>query len=294
MGNVTTGGNVYTAAVIGNDTTATPAKRLLVEGDVVDGASAVAVKIGNKNALATSGAKIAGFYSDAGTTEVARVDKNGQGSFDGGVVVGGLTSGRVVVAGTSGLLGDDVDLTFATDTLTATKMVGSTSVCSPLHCGGSASGGGVIVQSTSNATKGPVSLDGRHIVAPAKTLTHDTATGLFEVSLADLSAASGQLWYAVQVTNGTDAQAHSGCAWYAAVRKGNTITAVITDESTGDAAYAETDGSLTISEELTIATDYANNKFTIKFKFTSNLGGTPVYKCYFDLHNSSASTITLL
>lgn len=42
-----------------------------------------------------------------------------------------LTSGRVTFAGASGLLGDDSDLTFATDTLTATKMIGSTSVSTP-------------------------------------------------------------------------------------------------------------------------------------------------------------------
>jgi len=39
-----------------------------------------------------------------------------------------LTSGRVPFASTGGILTDDADLTFATDTLTATKMVGTTSV----------------------------------------------------------------------------------------------------------------------------------------------------------------------
>jgi hypothetical protein len=38
------------------------------------------------------------------------------------VTASNLTSGRVVVAGTAGLLGDDADLTFATDTLTAAKI----------------------------------------------------------------------------------------------------------------------------------------------------------------------------
>ena len=39
----------------------------------------------------------------------------------------GLTSGRVVFAGTNGVLSDDSDLTFSGDTLTATKVIGSTS-----------------------------------------------------------------------------------------------------------------------------------------------------------------------
>jgi hypothetical protein len=38
------------------------------------------------------------------------------------LTVSGLTSGRVPVAGTGGLLGDDADLTFATDTLFVTKL----------------------------------------------------------------------------------------------------------------------------------------------------------------------------
>lgn len=39
-----------------------------------------------------------------------------------------LTAGRVVFSGTGGLASDDADLTFLTDTLTATKIIGSTSV----------------------------------------------------------------------------------------------------------------------------------------------------------------------
>lgn len=42
--------------------------------------------------------------------------------------VGGLTSGRVPFATTNGRLTDDADMTFATDTLTVTKIVGSTSI----------------------------------------------------------------------------------------------------------------------------------------------------------------------
>lgn len=44
------------------------------------------------------------------------------GTFDG------LTSGRVVIAGANGLLGDDSDFTFSTDTLTITKIASTTMV----------------------------------------------------------------------------------------------------------------------------------------------------------------------
>jgi len=66
-----------------------------------------------------------------------------------GLTVSGLTSGRIPIAGTAGLLGDDGDLTFLTDTLTATKIVGTTSVTTPLATIGSVTAGGnVTVNST--------------------------------------------------------------------------------------------------------------------------------------------------
>lgn len=51
----------------------------------------------------------------------------------GAITLGSLTSTRVPIAGTAGLLGDDADLTFTGgDTLNATKLVSSTSVSTPL------------------------------------------------------------------------------------------------------------------------------------------------------------------
>jgi hypothetical protein len=46
-----------------------------------------------------------------------------------------LTAGRVTLAGTGGLLSDDADLTFATDTLTATKVIAPTSATTPVVYG---------------------------------------------------------------------------------------------------------------------------------------------------------------
>ncbi len=50
----------------------------------------------------------------------------------GSLTSNALTSGRVTFAGTDGILQDDADLTFATDTLTATKVLAPTSISSPL------------------------------------------------------------------------------------------------------------------------------------------------------------------
>ncbi len=44
----------------------------------------------------------------------------------GSVTLGSLTSGRIPIASTAGLLADDADLTFLTDTLTATKIAATT------------------------------------------------------------------------------------------------------------------------------------------------------------------------
>lgn len=45
--------------------------------------------------------------------------------------ISSLTSGRVTFATTAGLLTDDADMTFSGDTLTATKLIGSTSLSTP-------------------------------------------------------------------------------------------------------------------------------------------------------------------
>ena len=85
-----------------------------------------------------------------------------------GLTVSGLTSGRIPVAGSGGLLGDDADLTFATDSLTATKVVAPTSVSTPLII--TASGAlGVTPASGSNvnvtlATTGDLVVNTNHLV----------------------------------------------------------------------------------------------------------------------------------
>lgn len=57
---------------------------------------------------------------------------SGGAAFAGGtftsVTDSGLTAGRVTFASTGGLLADDADMTFATDTLSVTKIIGTTSI----------------------------------------------------------------------------------------------------------------------------------------------------------------------
>jgi len=62
------------------------------------------------------------------------------------VAMSSLTSGRIPVASTAGLLVDDADLTFATDTLTATKIVAPTSI---------QVGGGAVVTKLDHGTYTP-------------------------------------------------------------------------------------------------------------------------------------------
>jgi hypothetical protein len=65
---------------------------LRIRGSVLDGASAISLKIGNANTLVTTGAKIVSFYSDSFVTEKAYINKDGGGSFNGIVNSAGMRS----------------------------------------------------------------------------------------------------------------------------------------------------------------------------------------------------------
>lgn len=125
-----TGANTYTARTIGEGTAID-----LTNGDGVSGAPSVAWDSTEVEAT-TWGA--GGNASNAWTFNLSGTDPvftaiSGGFSITGTMTLSSLTSGRVPIAGASGLLGDDSDLTFATDTLTATKVVGSTSITSAIH-----------------------------------------------------------------------------------------------------------------------------------------------------------------
>ena len=82
-----------------------------------------AIVFGDGTVPATMGSSTAGLYADdvSGTVRMFGIDEAGvTGAL--AMASGALTSGRVALITTNGLLTDDADLTFATDTLTATKI----------------------------------------------------------------------------------------------------------------------------------------------------------------------------
>jgi hypothetical protein len=118
VGNWTNAGN--TIADLGSVTTAD------INGGTVDGTN---VTVGSGKTLDVSG----GTLTTSAAQKEAIMEGAGAnidiGSYDlraATITPDGLTSGRVVFAGTNGVLSDDSDLTFSTATLTATNITGTT------------------------------------------------------------------------------------------------------------------------------------------------------------------------
>lgn len=85
------------------------------------------------------------------------------------------------------------------------------------------------------------------------------AISMFKVGLVTLTGAAGVLWYAYTATDGTDVHSLTGMVTYAAVDKGGTVTATIT-EVAGNQAKAVSAGTITIAWTATTGTD------TVTFK----------------------------
>lgn len=94
----------------------------------------------------------------------------------GAVTLGSLTSTRVPIAGTAGLLADDADMTFATDTLTVTGLkVGTTKITSY---------NGINTVSNGVASEiGTADITAQSAAKTATTLCTPGATGMFRISI---------------------------------------------------------------------------------------------------------------
>ena len=99
-------------------------------GITVDGAGATITYVSSSDKWALNkGLTVAGDLSITGGLSAPSFTGDLNGSVSGASgTFSSLINGRVVFAGSAGLLSSDSDLTFLTDTLTATKMVGTTSV----------------------------------------------------------------------------------------------------------------------------------------------------------------------
>lgn len=174
-----------------------------------------------------------------------------------GLTVSGLTSGRVVVAGASGALSDDADLTFSTDTLTATKLSTTSVTDSGL------TSGRVVLASTSGLLA-----DDADLTFSGDTLTSKgLIVGTTKLTSYDGIATAG---YGVPVVRGSG----RSTAQVDAVAAVATYTVGASDASFIISTNVLVTTSTTHSFTVTCAyTDEGNTSRTLTLSF-SNLAGT--------------------
>jgi len=123
-----------------------------------------------------------------------------------------------------------------------------------------------------------------------KTLTDATPTGIFELAFTTGQYIGGTINYTVKVTDGTDYQTHSGVVTFAAVNKGGTLTATITESATLESTAAS---SGTLTDAWTIVT--GTNKVTITLDANTSLTPTAMSVEFVLIKNTTAQgTITQL
>lgn len=180
------------------------------------------------------------FQAQAGPPITQGINKSDMGAISASSITDtGLTSGRVPIAGTGGLLGDDADLTFSTDTLTATKFSGALNGT----VGATTPAAGTFTLVTIGGTK--------YLTSTSSVLDDGT------VALPTVTATTGALYGVVLVSSAGIVDAN---ATFIADATG-TVTLQITGGSV--VANADTDGNLCIGTAVA-------NPLTVK----NRLGGT--------------------
>lgn len=153
----------------------------------------------------------------------------------------GLTSGRVVFAGTNGLLSDDADLTFSSDTLSATKISSSGNIIAASFTG----------SLTGSATNALLATTASYALAAATTVTDLTPT--LETKTAGFTAAVGREY----IVNDADGAAIVLPNAVEGARITILIGTLITSNTTTITAQS---GDLLKGYAFLEATDAANNK----------------------------------
>lgn len=119
-----------------------------------------------------------------------------------------------------------------------------------------------------------------------KTIVDGAATPLFDVACASGARCGGVILYTVEVGDGTDHQALTGMATYAAVNKAATLTLTITNATAND-AKAVSSGTLTLAWTFVTGT----GKGTVKLTPTGSLTETTYQITYTVLPMIGAITI---
>lgn len=137
------------------------------------------------------------------------------------------------------------------------------------------------LQTTSNAATSE-----RIVVAPRKALTNNSATSIFDATLASGSAVGGTIEATIYSSDGTDFQTRSAVITYQAVNKAGTITSSVTVASE---TAAVSSGTLT----GTWAVTNGSGKITITLNANSSLTPTSHYVVY-RIHPNSEQAVTAL
>lgn len=153
--------------------------------------------------------------------------------------------------------------------------------------GGTASGDDAIINSTTNATKGTISLDGRVIVAPRKTLTDAVSTQVFSIPLASPSGISGSVKMMVTVADETNnVQTYGQEVFFSAVKDGS---GEYTDDQPEGVVTLVPSGTLSVTYSLSISSS------VFYFSVTADTDLTPsLIYLYMTITNNSNQTVTLL
>ena len=186
-GNVT-GGNLITSAAVESATVTATGN--VQGGNIVSDADVTTVTVNASSTIDATGNITGGNLITSAAVEAATVDTTGEATL-ASATVSDLTSGRVVLAGTSGALEDSNNLTFDGSTLAVT---GAATVSTTLGVTGNVTGGNLItgglVDATGSITAG-TTIDATGNITGGNLITSGTITdGTATISGGDIAGAT--------------------------------------------------------------------------------------------------------
>lgn len=199
------------------------------------------------------------------------------------LTVSGLTSGRIPIAGTGGLIGQDSDLTFLTDTLTATNISTTLATATTLNVGGVAGAATAL----------------RTITKKITGIADNVATDILTVTIPNANHAASIRLTFLSSNGGTDAFESSRCAsGMVVVARTTGVNAVATAAALDSAAIATVAAGAThtLAYGLSVIAGAvgASNTFTIQATIddSGNLGSNQLVVLA-ELINAEATGITI-